>query len=180
MHTLRKCNQLLLSQSGKGYKMTSDDPNLPFDSNPLMLRNVSMRSPQDLKPKSFSLNLTPMIDVVFLLIIFFVVSNAVMRQEATMKLNLPNATTGKEIGRTNTGKIVVNVAGEGKLFLGTRPVSLDQLRVELARQQSESNVPLEIRIRTDRLVPYRFIEPILVVCAQTGLGNVSFSVLESK
>ncbi|MDD3585706.1 MAG: biopolymer transporter ExbD [Thermoguttaceae bacterium] len=137
-----------------------------------------MRSPEDLKPKSFSLNLTPLIDVVFLLIIFFIVSNNIMRSEATVEVDLPEATTGKEIEKTETGKVVVNVSEKGELFLGTRPVTLDELRFELLRQKRESTVPLEIRIRTSRTAPYRVIEPILVVCAQSGLGNVSFSVLE--
>lgn len=136
-----------------------------------------MRSPEDLKPKSFSLNLTPLIDVVFLLIIFFIVSNNIMRSEATMEVDLPGATTGKDITKTETGKIVVNVSPTGELFLGTRAVTLEELRFELLRQRRDSAIPLEIRIRTSRLAPYRVIEPILVVCAQSGLGNVSFSVV---
>ena len=136
-----------------------------------------MRSPDELKPKSFSMNMTPMIDVVFLLIIFFIVSNSMIKNESAMKLDLPVATTGREPGQQQeTGKTMINVAPNGLVYLGTREVTLDELQTELIRQQRETRLPLEIRIRTDRTVPWRIIEPVLVTCTKAGIGNVSFSV----
>lgn len=137
-----------------------------------------MRSPNDLKPKSFSLNMTPLIDVVFLLIIFFIVSNKMMKEEVSIDLDLPSATTGKELTRQKTAKIIINVVSEESILLGTRPVSLSELHLFLETEKRKSKDPLEIRIRTNRVNPYQIVEPILVICARCGIGNVSFSVVD--
>lgn len=137
-----------------------------------------MRVPDELKPKSFSLNMTPMIDVVFLLIIFFLVSNNMIREEAAMKLDLPAAGTGTEIKQAETGKIVLNIPNEENLYFGTRRITGDQLFGELKRLSGESTIPLEVRIRTNKQVRYEVISPLLVQCARAGVGNVSFVVVD--
>ena len=137
-----------------------------------------MRSPNDLKPKSFSLNMTPLIDVVFLLIIFFIVSDAMIKSESSIKLDLPKAQTGEKIKKKETGKLVINVIDGENLFLGEHRVTKEELRLRLQEEKIKSNVPLEVRIRTNRKVRYEIIEPILVLCVQTGITNVSFAVIE--
>lgn len=139
-----------------------------------------MRSPDDLKPKSFRLNLTPLIDVVFLLIIFFIVSDSMIKKESSIQLDLPSATTGEKAKVKETGKIIINVVAKDILFLGDLPVSLQDLPVRLRAERAKTQIPLEVRIRTNRQVPYSVIEPILVLCAQTGITNVSFSVVEGS
>lgn len=125
------------------------------------------------------MNLTPMIDVVFLLIIFFVVANTMMQRDVSMKLDLPDATTGTERKEEDqSGKIIINVDSAGNLFLGTRAVTRDSLKAALRKEKSQTRLPLEVRIRTDHAVPYRLIEPVLVLCAESGIGDVSFSVIE--
>lgn len=119
-----------------------------------------------------------MIDVVFLLIVFFIVSSSMIKEEASMPLDLPTAWTGQKAEPQETGKIVINVNPEGHLFLGIREVTREELHHELVRQKQESKLPLEIRIRTARTVPYRIIEPVLVTCARAGTGNVSFAVID--
>ena len=123
-----------------------------------------------------SFNMTPMIDVVFLLIIFFLVSSSLVQQESLITLDLPTAKTSRmpQASESGTRKITINITGEDHLFLGLTPVDRDQLRQYLIAEQSRNGKPLEVRIRTDRRVPYRAIEPILVICSQTGIDNVSF------
>ncbi|MDO5554305.1 MAG: biopolymer transporter ExbD [Planctomycetia bacterium] len=138
-----------------------------------------MKSPQHLKPKSFAMNMTPMIDVVFLLIIFFIISSSMIKQEAAMKLDLPVAATGEQAtAEATSAKVVINIDASGQTFLGTRPLAIDDLRQELIRQRQESSLPLAIRIRTSREVPYAQIEPVLVACTQAGVGDVSFAVYD--
>lgn len=139
-----------------------------------------MRSPNDLKPKSFSLNMTPLIDVVFLLIIFFIVSDAMIKSESSIKLDLPKAQTGEKIKKKETGKLVINVVDGNHLFLGEHRVTQEELRMRLLEEKNKSKDPLEVRIRTNRKVPYEIIEPILVICVQTGISHVSFAVIEGS
>ncbi len=94
-----------------------------------------------------------------------------------MKLDLPKAQTGEKIEPRETGKLVLNVAGPNSFFLGEYPVSLEDFRIRLLEEKKKAIHPLEVRIRSDRKVPYSDIEPILVICAQSGVSNVSFAVI---
>jgi len=136
-----------------------------------------MQIPKPQKKPNLSFNMTPMIDVVFLLIIFFLVSSNLVQQESLIALDLPTAKTSRipKSSESNTRKITINVTNEDHLFLGSRPIDRDQLRQYLIAEQSRLGKSLEVRIRTDRRVPYRAIEPLMVICSQAGIDNVSFN-----
>jgi biopolymer transport protein ExbD len=136
-----------------------------------------MQIPKPDKKPSLTFNMTPMIDVVFLLIIFFMVTSNIVQQEALIAVDLPTAKTSRmpDSSQSGTRKITINVTGEDHLFLGMTPIDREQLRQYLTAEQSRPGRPPEVRIRTDRRVPYRAIEPLLVICSQAGIDNVSFN-----
>jgi len=139
-----------------------------------------MQIPKPDKKPNVTFNMTPMIDVVFLLIIFFMVTSNIVQQEALIAVDLPTAKTSQMPGSSGSGtrKVTINITGEDHVFLGMTSISREQLRqylTNLAAEQSRSGKPLEVNIRTDRLVPYRAIEPLLVICSQVGIDNVSFN-----
>ena len=139
-----------------------------------------MQIPKPDKKPSVTFNMTPMIDVVFLLIIFFMVTSNIVQQEALVAVDLPTAKTSQMPGssESSTRKVTINVTGEDHLFLGMTPVNREQLRqylIGLTIEQSRFGKPLEVNIRTDRRVPYRAIEPLLVICSQAGIDHVSFN-----
>ena len=72
--------------------------------------------------------MTPMIDVVFLLIIFFLVSSHLARQESQLELALPIALTGQDDIDTETPRLTINVKPDGSLWLAGRPVAKGQLK----------------------------------------------------
>jgi len=117
-----------------------------------------------------------MIDVVFLLIIFFLVSNKMIREESSIELQLPTAKTGKsQDDAENAGKEeIVNVLAEGNILLRNQPVTLEQLKeyFRTKREQGERNI--QVVIRTNRDVPARVIKPIVLICAQSDIWNVDF------
>jgi len=141
-----------------------------------------MQIPKPDKKPSVSFNMTPMIDVVFLLIIFFMVTSNIVQQEALIAVDLPTAKTSQLPGSSGSGtrKVTINIAGEDHLFLGMTPISREQLRQYLTIEQSRPGKPLEVNIRTDRRIPYRAIEPLLVICSQAGIDNVSFNTYVEK
>ncbi len=122
-------------------------------------------------------NLTPMIDVVFLLIIFFVVSGSMTRQEEARPVPLPAAAGGEEAESGETGKLVITVGEDGAVFVGSQTVPLDELKERLLREKEASALPLEVRVRADRSLSWSQAEPILLLCAEAGIGDLSFSVL---
>jgi biopolymer transport protein ExbD len=60
-----------------------------------------------------------------------------------------------------------------------RQLTLDQLKAQLAERLSESGQDLEVRIRSDRNVLYRNINPVMRSCAEVGIWNVTFAVFRS-
>lgn len=123
--------------------------------------------------------MTPMIDVVFLLIIFFLVSSHLARQEARMPLDLPLA----ELSETDTSvedKLTVNVTDAGKWLVGGTEVDAVRLAGLLNQHRSDHGEDAAVRVRTDRSVPYGRVEPILRAAAKSGLWNASFSVYQER
>ena len=79
-----------------------------------------------------------MIDVVFLLIIFFLVSSHLAKQEAQMPLPLPTAESGQEIIDEQLPSVVVNVEADGSLILAGRRIPPDQLQERLTVERERS------------------------------------------
>ncbi|MEX1042348.1 MAG: biopolymer transporter ExbD [Pirellulaceae bacterium] len=139
-----------------------------------------MKIPTQLKPGQSGFNMTPMIDVVFLLIIFFLVSSHLAKQEAQMPLPLPTAESGTEIVDELRETVVVNVDREGRLLLAGREVAADSLARRLGEIAAGSSERMEVRIRCDRQTPYAAVRPIMLACTKAGIWNVVFAVIRAE
>jgi biopolymer transport protein ExbD len=139
-----------------------------------------MRVPNNLQSGKLGFNMTPMIDVVFLLIIFFLVSSHLAKQEAQMQLPLPAADSGHEADERSAPRLTINVLLDGTLLLSGHKVKANQLQERLQGRLKESGPGLQVRIRSDRGAPYRFVEPIMLACARVGIWDVSFAVYRSE
>ncbi len=128
--------------------------------------------------KPVSMNMTPMIDVVFLLIIFFLVSSHLAQQETQLELNLPTALTGDESIETATERVTINLKADGVVLLGAGEASLSELATRLAYERDRADLPIEVRIRADQTIDFGAVKPVLVACAKAGVWDVSFAVTE--
>ena len=135
-----------------------------------------MKVPQYNAGRRYGFNMTPMIDVVFLLIIFFLVSSHLARQESRIELELPTASSGQDDVDQTTPRVTVNVKQDGSLWLAGRPIDSGQLqrRFEQVRQQEGEEV--EVRIRGSRAAAYSTVEPIMLACTKAGIWNVKYAV----
>jgi biopolymer transport protein ExbD len=138
-----------------------------------------LRSPKLVSEGTATINMTPMIDVVFLLIIFFLVSSHLAKQENTIPLKLPIANSGLD-DTSNRQSVVVNVLPDGAWMIGGANVQQAGLDKALRSRVMVSEEPLQLRIRTDQSVTYDRIEPILISAAQLGIGDIVFSVFEER
>lgn len=140
-----------------------------------------MRVPRVASSSSVGINMTPLIDVVFQLLIFFLVSSHLSRQEAQMALPLPVADTGQDADvRDARLRLTLNVLADGSLVLAGRHVTVDELPERLRQAVLDAGAVVELRIRADRSVPYRSVEPLLTACARAGLSDVAFAVYSSR
>jgi biopolymer transport protein ExbD len=139
-----------------------------------------MQIPNFSKGGDVGFNMTPMIDVVFLLIIFFLVSSHLVKQEVQFKLPLPTAQSGLKDKTSEKPRLTVNVLADGTLLLSGRQVTAEDLRTRLVERQQDLGKDVEVRIRGDRSTAYKHVEPVMLSCARAGIWNVSYSVLEKK
>ena len=135
-----------------------------------------MRIPSHTTAGGVGFNMTPMIDVVFQLIIFFLLSSHLAKQENQLALPLPAADSGKPASPDDRPRLTVNVLPDGRLLVAGRAVTPDELIPRLRERKSVHGDDLEVRIRSDRGVAYSRVEPILLACARAGIWNVSFAV----
>jgi biopolymer transport protein ExbD len=124
--------------------------------------------------------MTPMIDVVFLLIIFFLVSSHLARNESQLELELPIAGSASDDVDQQTPRMIVIVVADGNLFLAGRPVGSDQLKERFSDAVEKEGDGLEVRIRGSRNVAYSAVEPIMRSCVQAGIWNVSYAVYRQE
>lgn len=141
-----------------------------------------MRAPSSGGSQSVSFNVTSLIDIVFLLIIFFLVASHVARSEAVEPVDLPEAVKISNDADSTPNRLVITVMTDKSLHVGGRLVTeeeLEQMIVSAAEQQTHGR-PLEVRIRADRNANYEEVEPILLTCARCGVTRVGFAVLKSS
>jgi biopolymer transport protein ExbD len=134
-----------------------------------------MKIPNSISRGSTTFNMTPMIDVVFLLIIFFLVSSHLAKQDA-LELDLPNANSARPDTDQDELRVTVNVLEDGSLMIGGVALPQDQLETRLRSEVAAHGKNLAVRIRGSQIAPYERVEPILVACAKAGIWNVSHAV----
>ena len=135
-----------------------------------------MQIPRYKSNKKLGFNMTPMIDVVFLLIIFFLVSSHLSKQENQIELSLPIAASADEDPNQQTPRVTINVTATGDYSLAGRPISADRLPKQFAEVVAKEGKDLEVRIRGSRSAPYSAVQPIMLACTKAGIWNVTYAV----
>ena len=136
-----------------------------------------MRLPPQ-RPVTGRMNMTPMIDVTFQLIIFFLLSSRLAQQETQLELDLPAAASAQQALDDERPRLLVNVSPDGRVMLGSTETPAEEMRRRLSIERGRLGDDLEVRIRADRTVPYSAVEPILLACAEASIWNVTFAVTE--
>ncbi|WP_345682354.1 biopolymer transporter ExbD [Novipirellula caenicola] len=136
-----------------------------------------MRVPNPNNASPVGANMTPMIDVVFLLIIFFLVSSHLARQEIHLPVELPTANTYLPENPDRMA-LTVTVDDQSQWRVGGNVVAIDELKQILNEHALRSGSTAAVRLRTDGSVHYQYIEPILRETALAGIYDVTFSVRE--
>lgn len=124
------------------------------------------------------LNLTPMIDVIFLLLIFFMVATTFQDPERELDVDLPQAQSGSTLTEQDD-EIIINVMRDGSVVLSERTVTQDEL-VRHLNQAAQQDPETPVTIRGDRFVHHEDIVSAMDACGSAGLHNLSIGTLETK
>ena len=119
--------------------------------------------------------LTPMMDVVFLLLCFFVTSQIFAQWETEVDITLPTAETG-EIPQRLPGEVIVNVLPDGRTVVNGQTLDDEALRSMLDRLV-ELFPGQPLLLRADKATPYEHVVRVLDFCRQADLWNISFATL---
>jgi biopolymer transport protein ExbD len=137
-----------------------------------------MRVPTRGRGWGFRFNVTPLIDVVFNLIIFFLVASHFVRYELHQEVDLPSASQGERSEPETTNRLIVTVTPDERLHIGGRDADLGHIEQLIQAGHRDAGAKFAVRIRSDRGVPYRAIEPIILACARAGATNLQFAVID--
>ncbi|MFG0317001.1 MAG: ExbD/TolR family protein [Planctomycetota bacterium JB042] len=127
--------------------------------------------------EDLSANITPLIDVVFLLLIFFMVATSFLDSEKELNLELPPALSGDATDQA-PDELIINVLEDGKLVLAGSEVDTDGLRSALERA-ARRDPETPVTIRGDGRVKHETIVSVMDACGIAGLRNLAVGTLDA-
>ncbi len=135
------------------------------------------------KEENVEVNLTPLIDVVFLLLIFFMVSTTFDRH-AKLKVSLPEASTKATQQQDNP--LVLSIDAKGNYFLNDRQIVNQQLKTlkqAILKTISSSNMNIAdvaLVLRADANTPHQSVVRAMDAASQIGLTRLSIATVEGQ
>ncbi len=123
------------------------------------------------EPRGFLI--APMVDILLVLLGFFMLTWSFARQERELDVQMPAAGEAKE-QRGSVGEVIVNVKSDGTLVMNRRPMTDDELLTALKRV-SGLYPDQAVVLRGDRRVDYGKIVRTLDLCRRAGIWNVAFA-----
>jgi len=125
-------------------------------------------------------NLTPLIDVVFLLLIFFMVTTTFDR-DAKIKINLPTTSNAVSVAQKDTLELIIDNQGkyflDGREILNSKPETLFRAMTQVLDKRG-SNPPLVIS--ADANANYQSVVTAMDIAGRLGLTNFSMATTQSK
>lgn len=125
-------------------------------------------------------DMTPMIDVTFLLIIFFMCVTE-MQDASKSQLQLPRSKNGERDDQPAPGRIVINVLKTGTIEINRRPFDLDTLKgmlkehYTLSMREGEEHSDKAVLIRGDKDAEWGMIQRVMAACMEARLWKIAFS-----
>lgn len=121
--------------------------------------------------------MAPMIDMVFLLLVFFMTVSNLAQAQQRVALDLPESFESR-IPEELSDRTSVSLQKDGAVFWGARPVSLEEL-TERIRATITEEPDIRIQIRADANTPFESIRSVLEACAEAGAYEIIYSTHEA-
>ena len=115
------------------------------------------------------INLTPLLDVVFNLIIFFMVTTQFVQDERDLKIKLPNAESAQTASAAPQ-TIIINVRQDGRFLIAEKSLDRDELKKTL-QQAKRQHADTRVVLRVDRETPFRHPVVVFDICKGLGLDT---------
>jgi len=137
-----------------------------------------MRMPLD-ETEGQGMNLTPLIDVVFLLLIFFLVATRFEQEEKELAIRIPDVYKARPLS-AGPQEVVVNIKADGEYIVMGKTLSEPQLRSLLGSLAKKNPADMStVQVRTDMDTRVRFAMAVVGICEEQNIKH-TFSVLEKR
>lgn len=122
----------------------------------------------------FGLSLTPLIDVVFQLLIFFLVATRFAQEDRELDVQLPAASEARPLV-AQPKELFVNVDHTGRYFVEGKTVAAEELELMLRQAATNNPANQSVIIRADKRVPLDFVVVVMNLCNKVGITGYSLT-----
>ena len=130
------------------------------------------------QPAVLGFQIAPMVDVLLVLLCFFILTWNFASKENELDVRVPTADHGGE-PTMEVNQTVLNLKADGSLVMNTKPVSYAELAEKMA-VLAKIDKEYAIILRGDENVPYKYVARVLDVCRGAGIWNVAFPVTKPE
>ena len=130
------------------------------------------------KPEQIGFQVVPMIDILFLLLCFFVTSQIYTQWETEINITVPTARSG-ELPVRLPGEIIINIGREGQLVVNRKPLD-DAGLTDLLNRIVKYFPGQPVIIRADKQTPYLHVVKVLDACRTADIWNISFATTQAE
>jgi len=136
---------------------------------------MRLKSPEEEVP---DVPMTPLIDAVFLLLVFFLVATMIKKEIKDVNIILPESISAEKL-RPDNERFVVAIDAEGGIFIEGAPATLNMLHESL-RQLAEVSPQRQIRLDVDQDTPAHAVVEVVNICQFRGLHNVGIRTYDEN
>lgn len=122
------------------------------------------------------INLTPMLDVVFIMLIFFIVTTSFVK-ETGVEVNRPSAKSAKSKSKAN---ILIAIRNNNEIWIDKRMVDIRSVRANIERLKAENNNEGTVVIQSDSESKTGVLVKVMDQVRLAGIFNISISTLEDN
>ena len=123
------------------------------------------------KKKSFTIELAPLIDIVFILLIFFAVSSSLISTNKAIDINLPTASSAITV----PPELNISINSNEQLYIDKQQVELIELS-NIVEQSFTKNPKLLVTLNADKSLPYEKVVTVLDLIRNTGCSRIALTV----
>lgn len=124
-----------------------------------------------------TINVTPLVDVMLVLLIIFMITAPLMTHKVEIKL--PEATLAKPEEPTKVTPITLAIQDSGAIYWNDEPVTMDQLESRLSVEAQKTPQP-PINVRGDRTTKYKIVNSVVTVAQRQGMRKVGFVAIKER
>ena len=118
-----------------------------------------------------ALSMTPLIDIVFLLLIFFIVTSRFAQEDQEMDVQLPTATEARPL-IMEPKELIVHIDEQGELYMGRQHLGVNDLERHLEQLVLQNPLHQSVVLRADRRCSWERVSAVIDACHRAGIHDI--------